>query len=944
MTLPKTAMKTKRLLLRWVVLCAFCAFAEEPVHMRRFTRQISIDGELAEWKGAPQFSMAKPNVPDLGCDFAAVGWTDTHLLVAITVRDTKIVNTNEADRLSNGDCAEFRFCSADDSRSHYYRLCVAPTSASGGSAASFAKCVGKAREAVEGVEWAVLTGPKSWTVEAAIPFDRVGAKPAEGGKLPFVCIVWDRDRADKDEWGTGWKKRMESSSQKSPPSEWPAFVFASAGTVAAKTVKDGLAAVRHDPCNMFAPDEDVVLAFKPKFPAGTTGVCTIHVADAYGREHFTRVQPFEPENGLLLVDFGPLPRGYWEAQIDCSLTDAAGVPSKTSAKATFGVMERQSFDLAEFMRQDRRFGMKWWSGVSDKEECKRLICSLGLNWSRAIFDEAAMLSSDTAINPIVKVERFPKELYNEAKYGPLDEWEKKFGRGGWTLKTLPKEKEYRAWLRGQIASIPEDRNVFEIWNEPWDKFNARDFATLSGWIADEMRKVRPGAILGPNLKGDTSKYGYDAQVIDAGGMVGMDMVCLHPYSTCEDRQWLRDYKKWISGKCGKPIDIYITEYGAHSCPQGPSRRSEREQAAMTIRQSLCLYAEDCKALVPHWIGQSEKNPTYHEDWFGYIRKNLQPKPAIVALANCARLIDASEYRGDLWFGPGLAAMLFAKNGAAVLALYGQGGAKDFALRLPAERLTLVDIYGMERGIEATNGVFTVSVGGEPVYLTGLPGGMVGDKVIRPDRFPQPEKPPRNVRRVAKMAKEPIFDGMAGEWKGAFEVAIQNEKVNGDDASGLGYLAWDDRWLYVAVDMRDNELLNMRPRSALYQQDSVELFVSTEPHDENPGYGPNDCQFMVTPASGEGKPICGWVADRAAGVVVDVRDAKLAVGTTPKGWTLECAIPWAQFGAFRPRQGDRIAFELRVNDADTSHERWKLDPLDGNVRPEDPTAWSIFEFD
>ena len=42
-------------------------------------------------------------------------------------------------------------------------------------------------------------------------------------------------------------------------------------------------------------------------------------------------------------------------------------------------------------------------------------------------------------------------------------------------------------------------------------------------------------------------------------------------------------------------------------------------------------------------------------------------------------------------------------------------------------------------------------------------------------------------------------------------------------------------------------------------------------------------------------------------------------------------------------GGRIALEPHVNDADTSHERWKLDPLDGNVRPENPTVWSIMEF-
>ena len=724
------------------------------------------------------------------------------------------------------------------------------------------------------------------------------------------------------------------------------FEQAKTGVLAAvgeKTVKDGLTVLRHDPCDMFAPDEDVVLACKSKLPADATGLCVVTVIDAYGELRLSHTRGFELEDGVLSVNLGRLPRGYWEAQVDCALKDAKGVPLKAGVKATFGVMEQPKYGLNTFMKEDRRFGLKWWGGVSDKEECKRLMVALGLNWSRAIFKEAREITTNTAINAIVKVERFPEALYDAEKYGPMDEWERKFGRGGWTLKTLPKEAEYRAYLREQIASIPAGRNVFEIWNEPWDKLNPRDFSMLSGWIVEELRKVRPGAILGPNLKGDMSKYGYDAMVIEAGGMKGMDMVCLHPYSSCENRQWLRDYRKWISEKCGKPIDIYITEYGAHSCPQGPSRRTEREQSAMTVRQSLCLYAEGCKALVPHWIGQSEKNPVYHEDWFGYVRKNLQPKPVLLALANCARLIDASEYRGDLWFGEGLGAMLFGKDGRTTLALYGHGEAKEYALKLPAEKLTLVDTYGTEREIVAANGEFKVKVGGEPIYLCGLPADMKGDMELRADRFPLPAKPPRNIRRVAKIEKAPVFDGNLDDWKGTYEVAIQNEKVNGDDASGFGYLAWDDDFLYVAVDMRDNELLNARPRAKLYQQDGMELFVSTEPREENAGYGPNDYQFMIVPTSGEGHPICGYAADRAAGVVTDVAGAKLSVGRNGKGWTLECALPWSALGGFKPQVGGRIALEQRVNDADTSHERWKLDPLDGNVNTENPTVWSILEF-
>ena len=90
----------------------------------------------------------------------------------------------------------------------------------------------------------------------------------------------------------------------------------------------------------------------------------------------------------------------------------------------------------------------------------------------------------------VKIERFPKELFDEARYGTLAEYEAKFGRGSWTLKTLPREAEYKQWLAEELAMLPANQTVFEIWNEPWDKMSPEDFSTISKWIR-EVVKERP---------------------------------------------------------------------------------------------------------------------------------------------------------------------------------------------------------------------------------------------------------------------------------------------------------------------------------------------------------------------------------------------------------------------------------------------------------------------
>src|SRR5690606_8107611 len=113
------------------------------------------------------------------------------------------------------------------------------------------------------------------------------------------------------------------------------------------------------------------------------------------------------------------------------------------------------------------------------------------------------------------------------------------------------------WLREKLKDIPKDQNVFEIWNEPWDKMSPQEFAEICNMAVEAILQVRPDAIVGPNLAGKTGKYDYDAGVIEAGGMDKMKMVALHPYSGSEEREWVREYQAWLKEKLGMDPALYI---------------------------------------------------------------------------------------------------------------------------------------------------------------------------------------------------------------------------------------------------------------------------------------------------------------------------------------------------------------------------------------------------
>lgn len=507
------------------------------------------------------------------------------------------------------------------------------------------------------------------------------------------------------------------------------------------------------------------------------------------------------------------------------------------------------------------------------------------------------------------------------------------------------------WLREQLLKIPAEQQIFEIWNEPWDKMSPEDFAIVSQWALEVVLKDRPNAIVGPNLLGNTSEFEYDARVIKAGGLKGMKMVALHPYGSSENREWMRNYRAWLKEKTGTDMQIHITEFGSHSTPEGPAKRTEQDQANRVVRQALTLYAEGVDSLHPHWLGQTEANRTYLEDWFGFVRKDETPKPVLLAYANTAHLIDSHKYIGDVWYGPRVGAMLFEKNGLHTLALWtlgdnpGDGATKEVEISPGVETVEFVEIDGRSRPLAATGGKVKLTLTEAPVYLVGVSPDLAksASKELRADLWPKPAKPVRPVRVAGKMKTAPTLDGKFEDWVEAAQLALLNPKVAGLDASGTGYVSWDDQYLYVGVDIRDNEVMNKESRAKLYRHDSLELFVSTEPRDSGSGQGPNDHQFFITPKSGEGPAIIGEVTDVEAGVVKDVQGVKSHLGPGGNGWLAEIAIPWSVMPGAKPQAGAKLTLDMRINDADTSHERFKLDPTDApGFKTSDPSTWSYLE--
>ena len=86
-----------------------------------------------------------------------------------------------------------------------------------------------------------------------------------------------------------------------------------------------------------------------------------------------------------------------------------------------------------------------------------------------------------------------------------------------------------------------------------------------------------------------------------------------------------------------------------------------------------------------------------------------------------------------------------------------------------------------------------------------------------------------------------------------------------------------------------------------------------------------------------------MANRRNDMIAPVPGAKYRAEIHPKGWKAELAIPWRELSDFDAKPGAVLALELRVNDADKSHPRWKIDPGDvEDLSTEYPSRWSLLK--
>ncbi len=166
----------------------------------------------------------------------------------------------------------------------------------------------------------------------------------------------------------------------------------------------------------------------------------------------------------------------------------------------------------------------------------------------------------------------------------------------------------------------------------------------------------------------------------------------------------------------------------------------------------------------------------------------------------------------------------------------------------------------------------------------------------------------------------------------------------DDLSAVWSAAWDDQYLYLAVKVRDEAFVKMAHGDQIYKQDSLEIWINTDPGNRSNVLGSKDFQLGVAPGPNAPEHAEAWLwlpTDEAH----PVGDVLMATQLQPDGYHLEVKIPWSNFHVL-PFAGEGFAFTLALNDDDSPggpEQETQLTNVEG-AKLTDPLTWGILVLD
>jgi hypothetical protein len=235
------------------------------------------------------------------------------------------------------------------------------------------------------------------------------------------------------------------------------------------------------------------------------------------------------------------------------------------------------------------------------------------------------------------------------------------------------------------------------------------------------------ADVGPN-KGDTS---FRDEVLSQGGLAYVDSINAHVYTFAGPEgdldtqiQSLRAASD-AHGGAGKPI--WISEQGYPTAPSFGG--SMLDQARKSIRNDTLMIANGVSQFYWYDAVNDGTNLDDKESTFGLLQApagpiaGMAPKPGLVAKATTIRALTGLAYSGRDTLPSPLYSYRFGSGTSTTRVLWSTGTGTSSVNLSTTSPLQVTDMYGHRTTLTPTNGVVTMTVDQDPVFVKGAATGV-----------------------------------------------------------------------------------------------------------------------------------------------------------------------------------------------------------------------------
>ena len=295
---------------------------------------------------------------------------------------------------------------------------------------------------------------------------------------------------------------------------------------------------------------------------------------------------------------------------------------------------------------------------------------------------------------------------------------------GLTPYTDAGREGYARYGEAILDQYGDQLRALEIWNEyngsfasgPATEDRPLHYAKMLEQAYRQIKSVRPdvevlggAAVLIP--------LPYLREVFRLGGLEHMDAVVVHPYRGSpegveRDLAALKELIQRYSGGVRKPI--WVTEFGRHDNSPGGRRRS----ASYLVRFATLMLSEDVERM--YWYLMRDYS---NFESMGLVRDQdspfgrYAPAPAYVAYANLIDQLSGAKYIGREATDPRTHVHVFDRNGNEIRVSWSTAPTARVAFETGSP-VTVVDIVGEERTVPPADGVVSLVLTEDPVFVKG----------------------------------------------------------------------------------------------------------------------------------------------------------------------------------------------------------------------------------